>query len=350
MGTHGGATPHGQLSLLADYGITEQALGIPIKASMDVDPVGRTPDGLEVFFSAEALRADGIIAVNRIKPHNFQGSIGSGVTKMIVIGLGKKRGAQACHAMASRKGHENVIRTAADILLRSTPILGGLAIVEDQLHQTAAIEFLPRERMINREEELLTQAKKLMPSLPFNDVDLLIVDELGKNISGVGMDPNIIGRGVQGYSSSLESHDEQRPNVRRIFVRDLTPETHGNAIGVGLADLTTSRLVRETTYHDTYLNALGSFTPQTAKIPIYFETDREAIEQALISLALPPNCEAKVVRISNTLLLQRVAVSHAYSDLLKTRNDLWRMGEWEKMQFDRKGNLMSLATMKALIS
>jgi hypothetical protein len=343
MGSHGGATAEGQTNLLASYGITEQTIGAPIKASMDVELVGRTADGLEVFFSAEALRADGIIPVNRVQPHNFDGRIGSGLMKMIVIGLGEERGAQACHAMASRLGHENIIRSAAEILLRATRILGGLAIVEDQRHQTALIEFLPRERMVSREEELLVRAKELMPSLPFGDVDLLIVDQLGKNISGVGMDPNIIGRGVQGYSSSLRPRAARDPMVRRIFVRDLTPETHGNAIGIGLADVTTTRMVRGIDHQATYINALTSLTPQTAKIPMYFDSDREAIERSLASLALPVNCPAKVVRILNTLFLEHVAVSDAYSEMLARRSDLCPAGSWENMQFDSTGDLLPLA-------
>jgi hypothetical protein len=343
MGAHGGATAEGQLGVLAGYGITEQTIGTPIKASMDVELVGHTPDGLDVFMSAEALHADGVIAVNRIKPHNFPGRIGSGILKMIVVGLGKKRGAQAFHAMASRIGHENVIRSAADVLLGSSLIIGGLAIVEDQLHQTALIEFLPRERVVNREEELLVRAKELMPSLPFDDIDLLIVDQIGKNISGVGMDPNIIGRDVQGYSSSLQTQDARNPIIRRIFVRDLTPETHGNAIGIGLADVTTSRLVRGVDYRVTYINALTSLTPQTAKIPIHFESDREAIEQVLTSLALPVNRDPKIVRIANTLLLENVEVSHAYRDLLANRSDLCPIGQWEKMQFNQAGDLSSVA-------
>lgn len=343
MGSHGGATPEGQVNLLAGYGITEPALETPIKASMDVELVGRTPDGLEVWFSAEALRADGVIVVNRVKPHNFQGRIGSGLMKMIVIGLGEKLGAQACHAMASRIGHEHVIRSAAEILLRNSRILGGLAILEDQAHQTALIEFVPRERMVCREEELLVRAKELMPSLPFDDIDLLIVDQIGKNISGVGMDPNIIGRDVQGYSSSLRAQEARKPMIRRIFVRDLTPDTHGNAIGIGLADIATSRLVRNINYQATYINALTSLTPQTAKIPMHFESDREAIEQALTSLALPLNCQSKIVRISNTLFLENVAVSQAYRDLLTDRTDLRPAGQWEDMQFDPAGDLLPLA-------
>lgn len=343
MGSHGGATTEGQLDLLAGYGITERALGVPIRGSMDVELVGRTSDGLEVFFSTEALRADGIIGVNRVKPHNFDGRIGSGIMKMIVVGLGNKRGAQAFHAMASRIGHEASLRSAAEILLRAAPILGGLAIVEDQLHQTALIEFLPRERMISREEELLVRAKELMPSLPFNDIDLLIVDQMGKNISGVGMDPNVIGRDVQGYSASLRIQDARNPTIRRIFARDLTPETHGNAIGIGLADVTTSRLVRSIDYHATYINALTSLTPQTAKIPIHFESDREAIEQALASLALPDNSQPKVVRISNTLFLENVEISHAYFDLLANKSTLCPTGQWKRMQFNQAGNLLPLA-------
>lgn len=343
MGAHGGATAEGQLGVLAGYGITEQTIGVPIKTSMDVELVGRTPDGLDVFMSAEALRADGVIAVNRIKPHNFQGRIGSGILKMIVVGLGKKRGAQAFHATASHIGHEHVIRSAAGVLLSSSLIIGGLAIVEDQLHQTALIEFLPREGMVSREEELLVRAKEWMPSLPFDDIDLLIVDQIGKNISGVGMDPNITGRDVQGYSSSLRTQDARNPIIRRIFVRDLTPETHGNAIGIGLADVTTSRLVRGIDYHATYINALTSLTPQTAKVPIHFESDREAVEQVLASLALPVNRNPKIVRVANTLLLENVEVSRAYCDLLANRSDLSPIGQWQRMQFNRVGNLVPIA-------
>lgn len=341
MGSHGGATAEGQASVLAGYGITEEAVGTPIQASMEVELVGQAADGLDVFFSAEALRADGIVVVNRIKPHTFEGRIGSGLMKMMVIGLGMKVGAQTCHAMASRAGHEKVIRSAADVLLRTAPILGGLAIVENQLHETALIEFVPRESLVSREEELLVRAKELMPALPFRDIDLLIVDQIGKNISGVGMDPNITGRDVQGYSSSLHSQEKQGPTIRRIFVRDLTPETYGNATGIGLADLTTSRLVRKINRHATYANALTSLTPHTAKIPMYFESDREAIEQALASLALPATRQAKVVRISNTLLLENVAVSYAFADLLGSRRDLCPAGQWEQMQFDEAGDLFS---------
>jgi Lactate racemase N-terminal domain len=343
MGSHGGATAEGQASVLAGYGITEEALATPITASMDVELIGEAADGLQVFFSAEALRADGIIVVNRIKPHTFEGRIGSGLMKMMVIGLGMKVGAQTCHGMASRAGHEKVIRSAADVVLRTTPILGGLAIVEDQLHQTALIEFVPRECLVSREEELLVRAKELMPALPFRDIDLLIVDQIGKNISGVGMDPNITGRDVQGYSSSLHSQAKQGPTIRRIFVRDLTPETYGNAIGIGLADLTTSRLVRKINQQATYANALTSLTPHTAKIPMHFESDREAIEQALASLALPAIRQAKVVRISNTLLLENVTVSYAFADLLGSRRDLCPAGQWEQMQFDQAGDLLPLS-------
>jgi hypothetical protein len=190
---------------------------------------------------------------------------------------------------------------------------------------------------------LLVRAKELMPSLPFDDIDLLIVDQIGKNISGVGMDPNIIGRDVQGYSSSLRAQEARKPMIRRIFVRDLTPETHGNAIGIGLADMATSRLVRNIDYQATYINALTSLTPQTVKIPMHFESDREAIEQALTSLALPLNCQSKIVRISNTLFLEDVAVSQAYRDLLTDRTDLHPAGQWEDMQFDPAGDLIPLA-------
>src|SRR5438093_5109807 len=333
MGSHGGATPEGQIGVLESYGITEQSVGVPIRASMEVERLGTSADGVEVFCSVAALRSDGIVIVNRVKPHtDFTGTHGSGVMKMLVIGLGKRTGAATCHGAAARLGFERVIRGVARVTLSRAPILCGVAIVENQFHETARIAVLKPAEIEAREKELLEEARQLMPRLPFDDIDVLIVDRLGKNISGSGMDPNVTGRWVHGYSTSLADDNRQSPRIRRIFVRDLTPETHGNAIGIGFADITTTRLVNAMDKGVTYINALTSLTPNGAKIPIYFDTDREAIAQALTSLAIPDTRQAKVVRITDTLSLADLEVSEAYARLVKQRADLDMLREPREMR------------------
>lgn len=341
MGSHGGATPEGQKELLAEYGITEAAMGVPIRAAMEARGLGTTEDGVEVFFSEEALKSDGVVVVNRVKPHTdfLSDTLGSGLMKMLVVGLGKRVGAANYHVSSSRFGYEHVIRTSARITLRAAPILFGVAIVENQFHDTARLRVLLPEDLEREEGELFGEAKRLMPRLPFDDIDLLIVDRLGKNISGSGMDPNIIGRSLHGYSALLGERIG-KPSIGRIFVRDLTAESHGNATGVGLADFTTTRLVRQMDARVTYLNSLTALSLQSAKIPIHFDTDREAVSAALQSLALRDVTQAKVVRIQDTLSLERVAVSESYAGTLRQQNDLEVMSEPEELRFDTTGLLI----------
>jgi len=343
MGSHGGATPEGQKELLAEYGITEAALGVPIRAAMEARPLGATEDGVEAFFSEEALKADGVVVVNRVKPHtDFQSdTLGSGLMKMLVVGLGKRVGAANYHASASRFGYEHVIRTSARITLRAAPVLFGVAIVENQFHDTARLAVVLPEDMERREAELFVEAKRLMPRLPFDDIDLLIVDRIGKNISGSGMDPNVIGRSLHGYSALLGERGG-KPSIRRILVRDLTPESHGNVVGVGLADFTTTRLVRQMDARVTYLNALTALSLQSVKVPIHFETDREAVAAALESLALRDVTQARVVRIQDTLSLERVAASESYAESMRERNDLESISGLEELRFDADGILPSM--------
>jgi hypothetical protein len=341
MGSHGGATPEGQRSILEEYGVSEQTMGVSIEPSLEVERIGWTEDGVEVFCSVEALRSDGIVLINRVKPHtDFQGTLGSGVVKMSVIGLGKRTGAAICHGAATRLGYEYTLRSIARVMLRTAPILCGVAIVENQFHDTARIVVLNRDDIKEREKELLEEARRLMPRLPFDDIDLLIVDRIGKNISGSGMDPNITGRWVHGYSTSLGSDNQAKPMIRRIFVRDVTPETHGNAIGIGFADITTTRLVNAMDKQATYINALTSLTPNGAKIPIHFDTDRECVAQALASLALSDMRQAKVVRITDTLSLANLEASEAYANLVKQRGDLEVIDEPDEMRFDETNNLL----------
>ena len=344
MGSHGGATAEGQTGVLASYGITEQSMGVPIRATMDVERIGASEDGVDVFCSVEALRSDGVVIVNRVKPHtDFTGTHGSGVMKMIVIGLGKRTGAATCHGAAARLGFERVIRGIARVTLGRAPILCGVAIVENQFHDTARIAVLKPGDIEDREKELLEEARRLMPRLPFDDIDLLVVDRLGKNVSGSGMDPNVTGRWVHGYSTSLADDNRQSPRIRRIFVRDLTPETHGNAIGIGFADLTTTRLVNAMDKGVTYVNALTSLTPHGAKIPIHFDTDRECISHALASLAVRDTRRAGIVRIADTLSLANLEVSEAYADAVRDRADLETLGDRRELQFDAADNLLPLA-------
>jgi len=343
MGSHGGATAEGQAGVLAEYGITEATMKAPIRAAMDVERVGTTADGVEVFVSAEALRSDGIVVVNRVKPHtDFSGAIGSGILKMLVIGLGKRTGAAAFHRTASRAGYEPTIRAVARVTLKSAPILCGVATVENQFHETARIAVLKPDEIERREEELFVEAKRLMPALPFPEIDLLIVDRIGKNISGAGMDPNIIGRGIHGYSSFLGEKGQIGPYIRRIYARELTPETHGNAIGIGFADFASSRLVQAIDHKVTAINALTSLTPHSAKVPIHFDTDQEAIAQALLSLALPDSRNAKVIRIADTLSLAELEVSEAYADRLAQSPNLAAVNGAEEMKFDAAGNLFPM--------
>jgi hypothetical protein len=230
----------------------------------------------------------------------------------------------------------------ANVILAHAPLLGGIAILENAFHETARVVGVPRAEMAESEESLLAEARGLMPLLPLEEIDLLIVDWIGKNISGAGLDPNVTNRWVQGYVGDLMREDRPAPFIRRIFVRDLTPESHGNAIGIGLADVTTTRLVRAMDLRATSINALTALSPQTAKIPIAFDTDREAITRILDSLALDdPARQARVARIESTLSLAEMEVSEALWAEARSRPALTAIGEPQEMVFDGEGNLPS---------
>jgi len=342
MGSHGGATEEGQVQLLADYGVSEDRLGVPVRASLDVEQLGTTAGGFPVLFSKEALSADGVVIINRIKPHtDFEGTIGSGLMKMLVVGLGKRLGAANYHTKASRLGYETVLRESARIILDKAPVLFGVAIVENQLHNPARVEMLTPARIEEGESELFKEASLLLPGLPLDDIDLLIVDQLGKNLSGSGMDPNVIGRGVHGYRSSVTGGGEG-PLIRRLFVRGLTAESHGNAIGVGMADFTTSRLVKQMNREITTINALTAMTIQSAKVPVYFDTDREAVDRALNSVGITDGRGARVMRIASTLALESVEVSEPFLAEAEKKSNLEVLGEAREMTFDDAGNLHEL--------
>jgi uncharacterized protein (DUF362 family) len=344
MGSHGGATAEGQIQILSEYGVTEEAMGAPFRASMDTVSLGRTEDGVDVRFSKEALDSDGIVVINRVKPHtDFGPPLGSGLVKMIAIGFGKQHGAASYHAAASRLGMERVIRTVSKVVLPRVPILAGIGLIEDTHHETARLAVVNAEDIEPREVELQAEARRLMPRLPFDEADLLIIDWMGKNISGAGMDPNITGRPVHGYSSKLAEHTT-RPILHRVYVRGLTPESHGNAIGIGMADFASARLVRSIDAAATSMNALTALSINSFKIPISFENDREAIRRALDTVPIADGRTHRVVRVESTLSLEKVEVSEAYAEELKKRSDLEPLGPARDVRFDAEGNLAPLCS------
>ncbi len=338
MGSHGGATAEGQVAVLAQLGITDSYLQAPILSSMDVQQIGETEDGVPVFVDRHALDADHIVVVNRIKSHTkFKASIESGLMKMMAIGMGKHEGAAYYHKAAVEHTFPRIIRDAAWIVLRQTPVVCGIGIVENGYGETARIAAFKPDEIESGEEKLLPLSKKLMAHLPFNEIDLLIVDEMGKNISGVGIDPNITGRN----RDFVEVFDHPA-RIKRIFVRDLTDQSKGNAIGIGLADLTTQRLVDKIDYEVTYKNCITGISLEKGAVPMHFGNDRQAIEVALDSIGLISPRMSKIVRIHNTLRLDIVGVSEVYMDELHNRSDVDILTEIEPMGFDRQNNLLAL--------
>jgi hypothetical protein len=342
MGSHGGATAEGQRHILAGYGITEEAMGVPIKASMEVVELGRTPSGVRVFLDRHAAEADYILPVNRIKPHtDFRGENESGLVKMTAVGFGKYEGAIEYHRAAFHLGYPRVFREVAELVISTGRMLGGVAILENPLHETARIEALVGQNLIAAEQELLKEARRMMPRLPCEQIDLLVIDEMGKDLSGTGMDTNIIGRSVRGYITGVPTHDDV-PRITRILVCDLTPASNGNAIGIGLADFTTARLMDKLNLQATVINGLTALTPICAKLPVYFDTDRKAIEAALKTAGVENLASGRLVRIKNTLSLAEIEMSESYLDEVKARTDLTILGEPRDMEFDERGNLTPL--------
>jgi len=338
MGSHGGATPEGQLEVLRSLGITPETVGAPIRSSMEVDEVGRLSSGAPVYVDRNALKAEGIIVVGRVKPHtDFKGEIESGLMKMIAIGLGKQKGAEMIHWHRS-DGYHKVMPEAARLIMEKTPILLGLAVVENARHEIAVVKALEPEEIEEEEKKLLEEAKELMARIPFKEIDVLIVEEMGKNISGVGMDTNVIGR------FWLPREMEPRaPEIRRVVVLDLTEETHGNAIGIGLADITTKRVVSQIDYDSTYVNCLTAGHIETAKIPPFLPNDRDAIATALRTCGPIDPERARVVRIRNTLDLERFWVSESLAETVASDSELSKrveiLGDPREMQFDVLGTL-----------
>ena len=332
MGSHGNATADGQAEIVAEM-VGNGLTSIPVLSSMEVRRLGETTSGTPVYFSTDALDVNKVIVVNRIKPHtDFNGKIESGLLKMLVIGLGKHKGADTCHIAGRILGMERVIREVASIILPRSPVVLGIGLVENAYDRTAKIIGLTPDQFVEAEEALLAEAKQLMPRLPFDEIDILLVDEIGKDISGNGMDTTIIGR----YGEISETW----PRIDRIFVRDLTHVTQGNAIGIGLADVTTTRLIKKIDLEATRVNSLTGHSPELGRIPIGFETDREA----LATLAKMRGVDLdllKILWIRNTLDLGKCLASTAYLDEIKERVDLELLDHPSPLQFDDDQNLLS---------
>ncbi len=305
MGSHGGATAKGQLEILAELGITEALMGVPIKSSMEVVEIPSTLKN-KIFMDKFAYESDGIIIINRIKPHtNFHGQYESGIIKMMTIGLGKHKGAEEMHRFGI-EGLVDLMPKSAHEILKTNKIIMGLAIVENQLDHPVIIKAILSSDLMAQEPKLLKEAGNLMPSLPVTNIDLLIIKELGKNISGTGMDPNIIGRlMIRGISEPL------RPNINKIVVTDITVESHGNAIGVGLADVITRKLFNKINFPAMYANVKTSLFYDRVKIPLIEESDQLACETALMACGPIEKKSLRILYIKNTLHLVEMYASEA---------------------------------------
>jgi hypothetical protein len=338
MGSHGGGTPEGQLSVLEHYGVSERTMGVPCRATMEVIQVGEAL-GMPVWLEKGAAGADWIGLINRVKPHtDFKGSIESGLFKMMTIGLGKYTGAIQYHRMNVRHGYETVITSVGREMLKTRKIAFGLGIVENGYDETAFVEAFNADNLEEGERRFLKEARANLARLPFPALDVLLVEQIGKNISGAGMDTNVIGR----PSNPHESFPND-PRILWIVALDLTDNTYGNATGIGNADFATRRLIEKIDMKATLINCLAACSPGGAKLPPAFDTDREAIEAALSCTGLlAPEKEARIVRIKNTLMLGEIEVSESLLAEVAKRENLTRLTEPAELRFDGLGNLILL--------
>ncbi|KIL40466.1 hypothetical protein SD70_13520 [Gordoniibacillus kamchatkensis] len=337
MGSHGGATAEGQAQVLADYGIIESSVGCPIRSSMETVQVGHLPSGIPLYFDQFAYESDAIVAVSRVKPHtDFKGTVESGLQKMIVIGLGKHKGASYIHSLGFDRFHA-VIPEAGKALIARTNMAVGVAIIENARDETAEIVAVPAESICETEPELLIRAKAAMPKLLLDQIDVLVVEEIGKNISGSGMDPNIVGRTGSGLTEGFLA-----PPIQKIVVRDLTDKTHGNAAGIGIADIITAKVFNKIDFGYTYANCITSTALLGAKIPVVLRSDKEALAVAVKTSNRVTPETVKIVWIQNTLKLERIYVSDTYLGEIANRDEIVVEGEPVPIEFDHRGQLATL--------
>lgn len=334
MGSHGGAIAEGQKKLLAGYGITEESMGVHIKATMDVVKIGELENSLPVYFDKYAFHADGIIVVNRIKVHTaFKGEIESGLNKMLAVGLGNQKGASLVHYLGIKGLRDNMVEFAR-VILNKAPIICGLGILENGYGKTYKLIAANPEDFERVDKELLRECKKILPRLPVSDIDILIVEEMGKNISGPGMDTNIIG-GIKEYKKEKFNP----PQIKKILVLDLTLETHGNALGVGYAHIITRKLYRKIDFKTTYANTITVTFLERSRIPLIVDTEKEALDIALKTIWNLPGTKPRIIIIINTLKLDEMYVSEAIWEDIRDKDNIVSKGNLEDLNFDKEGNL-----------
>jgi hypothetical protein len=340
MGSHGGGTAEGQAKILADYGITAATMGCDVRSSMETVVVDRTPQGIPVHFDRHASQADHVLVVGRVKPHTgFVGAVESGLHKMMLIGLGKHEGAKIYHRAIANFSFMEIITAVAASVIQKCKVVAGLAILENAYDETALVEAVLPDQFLTREPELLKLAADWLPRLPFTECDLLIVDRIGKNISGTGMDTNVVGRKFNDHAAT----DRDRVRCRRIFVRGLTTETHGNATGLGMAEFTNQRTLDAVDRRITAINCITGLHPTAAMLPIAFDTDREVVTAALQTVGLVEPPQSKVMQIADTLHLAECLVSEAYWPELAQRSDLEPMSDPQPMAFNDQGQLLPVS-------
>ena len=338
MGSHGGGTAAGQRAIVEGYGMTEEFLGCPIKSSMETVIICQTAEGIPVHFDRHAHEADHVLVCGRVKPHTgFVGDIESGLMKMMLIGLGKHEGAKIYHRAIQDHSFPQIVRSVAGHVLAKCRIVAGLGVVENGYDETAKIAAVPAEELEARERELLVLAKKWMPRLPFDKADVLIIDEIGKNISGSGLDTNVVGRKHIDHKAA----DDEWPKIKRIMVRGLTAETHGNAAGIGLAEFCSRRVIDEIDLRITKINCLTGGHPTGAMLPVHYDTERETLDAALsvVGLVQPP--EARILWIRDTLHLAEVECSAGYWNEAQSRGDLEVLTDPREIVIDAEGNFVS---------
>ena len=333
MGSHGAATAAGQADVLAHYGITESTMGCPVISQLEVVSLGKDANGIEAFMDKVAYDADGVMLLGRVKWHtDFAGKIESGLFKMMAIGLGKFAGAQRYHTYAYRLGLEHVIRSVGRQVLGSGKILGGLAILEDAHHKTAQVTAVPVETMEQQEEQLLELTKSWMARVPF-DLDILMIDEIGKNISGAGMDTKVANRGVNG-----EYNPWPGPKFQRIYLRDLSSLSYGNAVGLGMADVIHDRLLGKVDWNPTSINSLTASSPSAVKTPLHYGSDLVCLQKFWPTVGKLDPKDVTLGWIKNTLVLSPIALSENLLPQIKERGDLEILGEPEAFELDAAGN------------
>ncbi len=341
MGSHGGSTPEGQREVLAGYGVTPEGVGAPVICQGEVVSLGETVTGIPLWADREAAAADQIVVINRVKPHtDFSGLIESGPTKMLAIGVGKQVGASDCHRRFVDRGYEEVIREVGDALWSRLPIAGAIGVVENGHDRTVRIGGIRPDSHETDEAALLAYSKEVFGYLPTDRLDILVLDELGKNISGAGMDPN-----VTGTDCAKVHRPPDKPFIQRILVRGLTPESHGNASGLGMADFALRRCLDAVDWHATAINVVIAAAPESGRCPLVCETDREMLEAACMTTGATPAGQLRVIRARSTLHVDDLLVSEALWDEVRAHPRCEIDGEPRVLEFDADGFLPDLAAL-----